>query len=153
MHWWWFVVAAIVAVAVVIHFLRHCTGCIRGRRRVDVSTPLTVIITGAASGIGRALVLELLKRIDDDNEKLNVIAIDLRDIDLKHKQLTTLQASVTDAPALQDFADELKANGIRCDALCCCAGLTLTGPLTEVNTTSAKCVLDVNTFGESGHIL
>lgn len=120
-------------------------GLLKGPRRLPEPEVITVVVTGAASGIGLGLTQELLRR--SETEPIKVIAIDLFEMELEHDNLTTFRASVTYSEALQKVADSMKEKNIACDALCCCAGLTVTGPLVELDSRTVKTVLDVNTFG------
>ena len=118
--------------------------CIKPARRRPPGHPLCIVVTGAASGIGRGIVEELLAGHDED---ICVVGIDLQPLGYTHARLHSWQADVTDMDALKRIVVEMTRLGLACDALCLAAGLSVTGPLVELPPQRIKLVMDVNVLG------
>ena len=142
------------------------------RRRIAVGQSKCLVVTGAANGIGHALVLELLHRARDEiqqsgannsdgNGKWTIVGIDLSEMDFgeaeqgngESVEVLKFQASVTDPDAIQSVVDKLQARNVSCDVLCLCAGTTATGPLVELDLRRLKTVMDVNVYGTLCHFV
>jgi NADP-dependent 3-hydroxy acid dehydrogenase YdfG len=106
-----------------------------------------VVVTGAASGIGKAVTRELLLRANGRDPDLFVVGIDVQDSGFNDSHFLGCQADVTDLAALQAVAAGMRERGLRCDALCPVAGLIVAGPLVELDPRRVKAVLDVNVYG------
>lgn len=104
----------------------------------------TVLITGASSGIGKALALEFA------NRGFTVIATARsieNDESLTHKKIIKRKLDVTDYSACENLYDELKKEGYTIDILINNAGYGLTGPAIEVPIEEVEKEFKTNVFG------
>ncbi len=109
---------------------------------------MCVVITGAASGIGRGVVRALLRRANTGDPDLFVVGVDLADMaGISDDRFWGCRADVTDPAAMQAVAAGMRERGLWCDALCAAAGLTVTGPLVELDLRRVKTIMDVNVYG------
>ena len=110
-----------------------------------------VVVTGAASGIGKAIVKELLHRgdlcvaLDIDKSALAELGEESGD------RLCGLQCDVRDFPACSKAASKAKqwlGGRSQCiDAVVNCAGVIRGGPLVEMKEDDVRLVMDVNVMG------
>ena len=114
-----------------------------------------VLITGASSGIGRALALELGKR----KATLGLLArraADLQELAGEVEQAggraLALPADVRDAAAVRVAADELRARFNRIDVLVANAGIATTGHITEVRSEDVSAVMSINVVGAANSV-
>jgi NADP-dependent 3-hydroxy acid dehydrogenase YdfG len=125
--------------------VRRCLG--PPRRRQPEGERLCVVVTGAASGIGKSVVTELLRRASGRDPDLFVVGIDLHDAGINDSHYLGCVADVTDPAALRAVAAEMRERGLRCDALFPSAGIITVGPLVELDPRRVKAVMDVNVYG------
>ena len=116
----------------------------------DDNVQRIVLVTGAASGIGREIVRELLSRGDV------VVGLDLHPtFDLaaapvapsSAKLFTYFQCDVTNADTVKQCAERMKRENIKLDVIVNCAGINRGGPLLEMNPKDMSSVLGVNVLG------
>ena len=108
-------------------------------------------ITGAASGIGRALALELAARGCD----LALADLDLPGLESVAKEITAAQprrvtirsVDVADAKQIQDFADSAIAEHPALNLLFNNAGVALLGQFDEFDQTQMAWLMDINFWG------
>lgn len=120
----------------------------RYRNRED-DRPKMVLITGAAQGLGRAMVLELIKRgdfvvgSDVNSEGLQTLEIEYP------RSFLALPMNVTDMKSVCEAAGRLfKYSGKPClDAIVNNAGLMKGGPLIEIEDSSFVSIISVNILG------
>lgn len=108
-----------------------------------------VVVTGAGSGIGRALAIELSARgahlaISDINEKGLAETASLLGSGTK---VTTHVLDVRDWAAVQKHAADVKAQHGRADIVINNAGLTVRDSIEDVSYEDFKLVIDVNLWG------
>jgi NAD(P)-dependent dehydrogenase (short-subunit alcohol dehydrogenase family) len=110
-----------------------------------------VLITGAASGIGRAAALEFAREGADpimlndiDVEGLKATAALLEDLGCK---ATVLPADVSDFEAVKGMVETAFSEVGRIDVLVNVAGTAVAGPLELLDLSDWKKVLGVNLFG------
>ena len=101
---------------------------------------MNVLITGAASGIGRAAAEYFTSRGH------NVYAIDIKEGD-GVDAARAFVADITDAESLAGVKDTLSADSVRLDAIVCIAGIHTMAALVESEYTRLKRVIDVNLLG------
>lgn len=104
-------------------------------------TDRTVLVTGAASGIGRATAVRLL------DEGANVMAIDIGDIDLDHARIERAKVDVTDAAAVRDAVAAAVQSFGRLDGVFHAAGVAGGGPIHLLGSDEWDRVLAVNLTG------
>jgi NAD(P)-dependent dehydrogenase (short-subunit alcohol dehydrogenase family) len=108
---------------------------------------LVVLITGAASGIGAATVLEVLSSggipvlVDCDEQPLAQMAQQCG------KDTLYLVADVTDLAAMQDVVAQTLSVHRRIDVVFANAGVAAFGPVAYVDPQAWKRCVDVNVFG------
>ncbi|UFS96705.1 SDR family NAD(P)-dependent oxidoreductase [Nocardia huaxiensis] len=107
----------------------------------------TAIVTGAASGIGRALVTRLLSRgdivyaVDRDKDGLADLAAHTAD------PLTTIAADVSDAAALAEIVDRVVAERGRLDLMFNNAGIVVGGEFSDMTRETWDRIVGVNFWG------
>lgn len=109
-----------------------------------IDHPATVIVTGAASGIGAAVA----RRLSDER---HVWAADLDTAGLERLAFnelggTTRHVDVRDAAALDRLVAEADGNG-DLDVVVACAGVSCVGTATEADPARWQLAIDVNTLG------
>ena len=97
----------------------------------------TVLITGAASGIGKAVATEFIKN------GATVYALDVQ----KSEIGTPLLADITDEKALQSAKEQLKAQGVVLDMILNFAGVHTMGSFIEMDYQKIKRVMEINFLG------
>src|SRR5437660_3909424 len=121
------------------------------------STPMTAIsgsaaaVTGAASGIGRALALELAARgcdlalADRDEAGLQSVAAEIgRDA---RRKVTTHRVDVADINQIQEFAAAATAAHPKLNIVINNAGVALLGQFNEVEQAQMEWLFDINFWG------
>src|SRR5437667_801379 len=109
-----------------------------------------VLVTGASSGIGRGLAVELARRgaavglLARRGEVLNEI---VNEIDAAGGRALALPADVTDATAVRSAADELSAKLGPIDVLFANAGVGATTHAKDLDARQVASVVDVNIIG------
>ena len=98
---------------------------------------MNVLITGAASGIGKATVTHFIARGH------NVFGIDKKIAE----EISCFAADITDEAALVQIRDKFVADGISLDAIINVAGMHMMASLVECDYQKMKRVLDVNLAG------
>lgn len=101
---------------------------------------LNVLITGAASGIGRATAEYMAKRGH------RVFALDINGCD-EYDGIRAFRASITDEAGLTAVRDTLMSEGITLDAILCIAGVHKMASLVESDYAQMKRLLDINLSG------
>jgi NADP-dependent 3-hydroxy acid dehydrogenase YdfG len=114
-----------------------------------------VMITGASSGIGRGLALELSRR----GARLGLVArraamLDeiVGEIGSRNENALALAADVQDATALRGAADRLRAEFGRIDVLIANAGIGLTADAAEMQPADLARVFSVNVIGAANSV-
>jgi short-subunit dehydrogenase len=115
-----------------------------------------VLITGASSGIGRGLALELARR----GAKLGLVARrrelleDLvSEIGSKHQQdVLLLPADVSDRQTMREAAESLLAAFGHVDVLFANAGIGVTNPAAEFDAAKLAAVINVNVVGAANSV-
>jgi short-subunit dehydrogenase len=114
-----------------------------------------VMITGASSGIGRGLALELSRR----GARLGLVArraaaLDeiVGEISSRNGKALALAADVQDATALRGAADRMRAEFGRIDVLIANAGIGLTADAAEMQPADLARVLNVNVIGAANSV-
>jgi NAD(P)-dependent dehydrogenase (short-subunit alcohol dehydrogenase family) len=118
----------------------------------DPSAPAqTAVVTGSASGIGAATVLELARQgyrtvgIDIDGEGARASAVAAARLNaLEHRAIT---ADVSDEPVLVAAFDQALAFLGRLDVLVTSAGVAETTPFMDIPVAAFRSVYDVNVVG------
>ena len=111
----------------------------------------TAAVTGAASGIGRALALELAARgcdlalADRDEAGLQSVAAEIgRDA---RRKVTTYRVDVADIRQIQDFAAAATAAHPNLNIVINNAGVALLGQFNEVEQAQMEWLFDINFWG------
>ncbi|MGW2037149.1 SDR family NAD(P)-dependent oxidoreductase [Streptomyces virginiae] len=109
--------------------------------------PRTWLITGATSGIGRALTLQAL----ENGDTVAALARDTSPLDelaqAHGERLLLIQADVRDERAVRDAVEATVARFGRIDVVANNAGYGLFGAVEEASDTQARAVFDTNVFG------
>ncbi len=113
------------------------------------------MITGASSGIGRGLALELSRR----GAKLGLVArraaaLDeiVGEISSRNGKALALAADVQDATALRGAADRMRAEFGRIDVLIANAGIGLTADAAEMQPADLARVFNINVIGAANSV-
>lgn len=114
-----------------------------------------VVVTGAASGLGLAVVQELLRHSDQapTQGRMTVVGLDIHPVEepavVEHRNFQGHCVNVVDPAALHAVVEGLlqSKKNMSCSALVLAAGTTTTGPMVELEPGTVKRVLDVNIFG------
>ncbi len=113
------------------------------------------MITGASSGIGRGLALELSRR----GAKLALVArraaaLDeiVGEISSRNGKALALAADVQDATALRGAADRMRAEFGRIDVLIANAGIGLTADAAEMQPADLARVFNINVIGAANSV-
>ena len=101
---------------------------------------MTILITGAASGIGRALAEKML------SEGHIVYALDIVACEAKER-LIPLRADITKEEDLRLVHEKLCADAVTLDSLICVAGIHRMASLVESEPDTLSRVIDVNLIG------
>jgi len=118
--------------------------------------PQTVVVTGAANGIGRATAKALAARghcvglIDRDAARLTALADELRELGVAG--VTAVPADVTNLGAVRAAVEALEASGSPADALLACAGIGGLTLLPDLDPGALRAMLDVNVVGVANAI-
>ncbi len=127
----------------------------------------TIVITGAARGLGAALALELaaqganlalvgleedeLARTAAECDRARARALTLTDTvpgtGTRTPSALTIPADVTDLPALSAAADQIHSHFGRIDVVVANAGIALGGPAADADPVAFNRVIDVNLLG------
>jgi short-subunit dehydrogenase len=110
-------------------------------------------VTGAASGIGRALALELSARgadlalADRDEAGLAEVAAEIGKQNGKARKVTTHRVDVADAGQIADFARDSIAAHPKLNILINNAGVALLGQFTEIDQSQMEWLININFWG------
>jgi short-subunit dehydrogenase len=113
-------------------------------------TTATVAVTGAASGIGRALALELAARgcdlalADRDEAGLASLANELA---ASGRKVTTHRLDVSDATAIAQFADDATRAHPNLNIIINNAGVALFGTFAEIDQAEMEWLFNINFWG------
>jgi len=105
------------------------------------TTQPTVVVTGAASGIGQACAQHLLA------DGYRVFALDRNTQDAVDGQLTTIACDVGDEQSVAAAFEKIGRSAPAIDALVCSAGILRMGSLLDMSTEDFDAVFRVNTRG------
>lgn len=109
----------------------------------ELGKPLNVLITGASSGIGRALADEFKAR----GHRVHVTARKPSDLAaLAAAGFTAFELEVTDADSVGNLAQRIADEGIELDMLINNAGFGAMGPLLDISPQTLQRQFDVNVF-------
>lgn len=128
-------------------------------RRAGPFDGQTAIVTGAASGIGRALAAELATQgarvviADIDGEGAVRAADQLAVSDGDAARVVGRQVDVRDLDAVRELVDDITARDGAVDLLVNNAGLSIGGPTHEMTTAHWDRIIDVNVRGVVNGIL
>ena len=105
------------------------------------TTPRSVVVTGAASGIGKACVEQLLA------DGYRVFALDRNTQDTISGQLTTVACDVGDEQSVAAAFEKIRQSVSSIEVLICSAGILRMGSLLDMSTEDFDAVFRVNTRG------
>jgi short-subunit dehydrogenase len=117
-----------------------------------------VLLTGASSGIGRGLALELARRgatlglLARRVELLEKVAADISSENKAGAKTLVLAADVQDADALNNAARKLSSAFGQVDVLIADAGIGATNPSGEFNAAQLSSVINVNVIGVANSV-
>jgi len=118
---------------------------------MSLTNESVVVITGAASGIGRALAIRLAREpiagiaISDVNEE--GLAETARMIDNPNLRVTMHKVNVADEQEMRRFVDEVVAQHGRATHVINNAGVVLGGSVREVSLNDIRWLMDINFWG------
>ena len=101
---------------------------------------MTVLVSGAASGIGRALTDALVR------QGHRVVALDIRPIEAEDGVLP-FRADVTREEELRLVSEQLRTRGVLLDTIVSAAGVHAMTSLVEGDTDTLRRLMDVNVLG------
>lgn len=101
---------------------------------------LNILLTGAASGIGRATV----ERLIDLGH--TVYAVDVKPIE-PHGNLYSFVADITDGDSLSALSDSIRNSGVELDAIICAAGVHDMASLVEGDFERIERLTEINLIG------
>ena len=113
------------------------------------------MITGASSGIGRGLALELSRRgakVGLIARRADVLGELVREIEAANGKAIALPADVMDADALRVAADRLRSTFGPIDVLVANAGVGVTVDAAELKGSSVASVINVNVLGAANSV-
>ena len=113
------------------------------------------MITGASSGIGRALALELARRgarLGLVARRASVLDEIVDEVGTQGTKAMALAADVRDAPALRAAADRLRAEFGRIDLLIANAGIGTTADAAEMQPDDIASVININVLGAANSV-
>ena len=113
------------------------------------------MITGASSGIGRALALELARRgarLGLVARRASVLDEIVGEVETGGRKAIALAADVRDAPALRAAADRLRAEFGRIDLLIANAGIGTTADAAEMQPDDIASVININVLGAANSV-
>jgi short-subunit dehydrogenase len=114
-------------------------------------TGSTAAITGAASGIGRSLAIELAARgcnlalADRDGAALQTVATEIANA--YSRKVTTHVFDVSDAQAIEEFGKEATSAHPTLNILINNAGVALMGTFAEIDLSQMEWLIDINFWG------
>jgi short-subunit dehydrogenase len=114
-----------------------------------------VFITGASSGIGRALALELGRRgaaVGLLARRADALTELVKEIEQAGGRALALPGDVRDAVAVRAAADELRARFKRIDVLVANAGIATTAHITQARPEDVKEVMSINVVGAANSV-
>jgi short-subunit dehydrogenase len=113
------------------------------------------MITGASSGIGRGLALELARRgarLGLVARRASVLDEIVDEVEKCGTKAIALAADVRDAPALRAAADRLRAEFGRIDLLIANAGVGTTADAAEMQPDDIASVININVLGAANSV-
>jgi short-subunit dehydrogenase len=118
-----------------------------------------VLITGASSGIGRGLAVELGRRgaqlglVARRQELLQELAAEISSVAGRdNPQVLSLTADVSEQQSMRDAALQLQAAFGRIDVLIANAGIGVTNPAAEFDAAKLASVINVNVIGAANSV-
>jgi NAD(P)-dependent dehydrogenase (short-subunit alcohol dehydrogenase family) len=118
-----------------------------------------VLITGASSGIGRGLALELARRgaklglVARRRELLQELASEISSgANRNNADVLSLAADVSDQQSVRDAAERLLSAFGRIDVLIANAGIGVTNPAADFDAAKLAAVIDVNVIGAANSV-